>query len=84
MGGICLSDDPFAGDYGGAGGGDRVLSDKMVTNRKGGVCHMCAGSARLELAIVSVPKFMTASLCASGGASSAALRWPRTIWDGSV
>lgn len=39
----CLSDDPFAGDYGGSGDGDRVLSDKMVTNRKGGTCHNCAG-----------------------------------------
>jgi hypothetical protein len=39
----CLADDPFAGDYGGSGDGDAVLSDKMVTNRKGGSCHMCAG-----------------------------------------
>ena len=39
----CLADDPFAGDYGGSGDGDGVLSDKMVTNRKGGTCHMCAG-----------------------------------------
>lgn len=39
----CLADDPFAGDFGGAGDGDRVLSDKMVTNRKGGECHNCAG-----------------------------------------
>lgn len=40
---LCMSDDPFAGDFGGGGGGDRVLSDKMVTNRKGGTCHNCAG-----------------------------------------
>lgn len=39
----CLADDPFAGDYGGACAGDGVLSDKMVTNRKGGVCQTCAG-----------------------------------------
>lgn len=36
----CLSDDPFAGDF---GDGEVALSDKMVTNRKGGTCHMCAG-----------------------------------------
>lgn len=39
----CLADDPFAGDFGGSGDGDRVLSDRMVTNRKGGICHNCAG-----------------------------------------
>jgi hypothetical protein len=39
----CLADDPFAGDYGGSGGDDCVLSDRMVTNRGGGTCHMCAG-----------------------------------------
>lgn len=36
----CLADDPFAGDF---GGGETALSDKMVTNRKGGTCHTCAG-----------------------------------------
>ena len=36
----CLSDDPFAGDF---GSGEIVLSNKMVTNRKGGTCHTCAG-----------------------------------------
>lgn len=36
----CLSDDPFAGDF---GSGEVALSDKMVTNRKGGTCHTCAG-----------------------------------------
>lgn len=36
----CLSDDPFAGDF---GSGEVSLSDKMVTNRKGGTCHTCAG-----------------------------------------
>lgn len=36
--GLCLSDDPFAGDF---GNGETALSDKMVTNRKGGECHMC-------------------------------------------
>jgi hypothetical protein len=40
---LCLADDPFAGDYGGSDGSDRVLTDKMVTNRKGGICHMCDG-----------------------------------------
>lgn len=39
----CLSDDPFAGDYGGACAGDGLLSDKMVTTRGGGTCHSCAG-----------------------------------------
>jgi hypothetical protein len=38
---LCLADDPFAGDFGGAGSGDRVLSDKMVTNRSGGECSTC-------------------------------------------
>jgi hypothetical protein len=37
-----LACDPFAGDYGGSGSGDRVLSDKIVTARKGGECHCCA------------------------------------------
>jgi hypothetical protein len=38
---MCLSDDPFAGDYGGSGSNDGVLSDKMVTNRAGGTCSTC-------------------------------------------
>ncbi len=37
---VCLADDPFAGDF---GSGEIALSDKMVTNRKGGTCHTCAG-----------------------------------------
>ena len=37
---LCLSDDPFAGDFGNC---EVTLSDKMVTNRKGGICHTCAG-----------------------------------------
>jgi len=41
----CLSDDPFSGDFGDVGG--RILSDKMVTNRRGGVCHSCAGNCQL-------------------------------------
>lgn len=36
----CLADDPFAGDF---GNGETALRDKMVTNRKGGQCHTCAG-----------------------------------------
>lgn len=36
----CLADDPFAGDF---GCGEVALSDKMVTNRGGGTCHMCDG-----------------------------------------
>jgi hypothetical protein len=40
---MCLSANPFDGDYGGSGAGDCVLTDKMVTNRKGGTCHMCGG-----------------------------------------
>lgn len=36
----CLADDPFAGDF---GSDETALSDKMVTNRKGGQCHTCAG-----------------------------------------
>lgn len=39
----CLSDDPFAGDFEGCGDSDRVLLDKMVTNRKGGICNTCGG-----------------------------------------
>ena len=39
----CMADDPFAGDFGGAGDSDAVLADKMVTNRKGGECSTCAG-----------------------------------------
>lgn len=39
----CLSDDPFAGDFGGGGDSDAVLADKMVTNRKGGTCSTCEG-----------------------------------------
>lgn len=39
----CLHVDPFEGDFGGAGDADGVLSDKMVTARKGGPCHLCAG-----------------------------------------
>ena len=38
---LCLADDPFAGDYGGSGSSDGVLSDNMVTNRKGGNCSTC-------------------------------------------
>jgi len=36
----CLSDDPFAWDF---GDGEVLLANKMVTNRKGGTCHHCAG-----------------------------------------
>lgn len=39
----CMADDPFAGDYGGSCDSDAVLSDKMVTNRKGGTCSTCEG-----------------------------------------
>lgn len=38
--GLCLSDDPFAGDF---GNGETLLANKMVTNRKGGICHHCHG-----------------------------------------
>lgn len=38
--------DPFAGDYDGAGSGDRVLSDKIVTARKGGECNTCGQQAQ--------------------------------------
>jgi hypothetical protein len=37
---LCMADDPFAGDF---GDGEILFSDKMVTNRKGGKCHHCAG-----------------------------------------
>jgi hypothetical protein len=37
-----LTFDPFQGDYPGAGDGDRLLSDKMVTCRKARPCHTCA------------------------------------------
>lgn len=39
----CMIVDPFEGDYGGSGDNDGVLSDKIVTARKGGECHTCAG-----------------------------------------
>jgi hypothetical protein len=39
----CLACDPFAGDYGGASADDRILSDRIVTARKGGECQTCAG-----------------------------------------
>lgn len=39
----CLSEDPFAGDFEGGGDSDRIMSDKMVTNRGGGTCHSCGG-----------------------------------------
>ena len=39
----CMSCDPFEGDFGGSGQDDSVLSDKMVTARKAGECHTCAG-----------------------------------------
>ena len=41
-----MSDDPFAGDFEGCGSGDRVISDKMVTNRRGGKCHACGGDCK--------------------------------------
>ena len=37
-----LAYDPFQGDFGNSD--DRTLKDKMVTARKGGECHMCAGN----------------------------------------
>jgi hypothetical protein len=37
----CLATDPFAGDFGEVG--DKTLRDKMVTARKGGICHDCCG-----------------------------------------
>ncbi len=37
----CLATDPFAGDFGGSGQGDRVLSDKLVRVRKLHNCHDC-------------------------------------------
>lgn len=40
----CMSTDPFAGDFGGAGSGDGVLSDKIVTARKAVSCHECDGA----------------------------------------
>lgn len=43
---LCLADDPFAGDEGGSGDSDAVLSDKMVTNRKGGTCDTCRGECQ--------------------------------------
>lgn len=39
----CLAEDPFAGDFGDS---EVLLSDKMVTNRKGGYCWMCAGECQ--------------------------------------
>lgn len=67
----CLSDDPFAGDFGGSGDGDAVLSDKMVTNRKGGTCHSCAGECapgtrnrvRVEVCDGDLMRFRWCQLC---------------------
>ncbi len=42
----CLMDDPFAGDFGGSGDADRVLSDKIVTCRKACECHTCGGECK--------------------------------------
>ena len=39
-----LCHDPFAGDFGDQS--DRILSDKMVTARKGGRCHDCGEIAQ--------------------------------------
>lgn len=39
----CLACDPFAGDFGGGGDWDRILSDKIVVCRKKRKCHICAG-----------------------------------------
>jgi wobble nucleotide-excising tRNase len=36
----CLDCNPFEGDFGSQG--DRILTDKMVTARKGGECSLCA------------------------------------------
>jgi hypothetical protein len=38
-----MADDPFAGDF---SSGEIAISDKMVTNRKGGTCHNCARECR--------------------------------------
>lgn len=43
--GDCLACDPFDGDFGGGGENDGVLSDKIVTCRKPGECHTCAGQS---------------------------------------
>ena len=40
---MCLACDPFEGDQDGCGDSDRVLSDKIVTNRCGGKCFLCQG-----------------------------------------
>ena len=38
---VALSFDPFAGDFGGSGQHDRVLSDRIVTTHGGHACHNC-------------------------------------------
>lgn len=66
----CLSDDPFAGDFGGSD--DRILSDKIVTNRNGGECHTCAGPCapgtrnrvRAEVYDGELHRFRWCQLCA--------------------
>lgn len=40
---VCMACDPFEGDFGGGGGDDAILSDKIVTARKAGECHTCHG-----------------------------------------
>jgi hypothetical protein len=46
-----LSVDPFEGDYGGSGSGDRILSDAVVTCRKAATCHACNGQCEPKTAI---------------------------------
>ncbi|UAK23635.1 hypothetical protein [Sphingomonas nostoxanthinifaciens] len=70
----CLADDPFAGDDGGSGYSDRILSDKMVTNRKGGTCQTCAGDCepgirnrvRAEVYDGDLMRFRWCQLCCFG------------------
>jgi hypothetical protein len=71
---MCLADDPFAGDYSGDGSSDAVLSDKMVTNRKGGVCQSCGGHCepktrnrvRVEVYDGELMRFRWCQMCCFG------------------
>lgn len=36
-----MAADPFEGDFGVGGAGDRIIEDQMVWCRKPGICHTC-------------------------------------------
>lgn len=75
-----LSVDPFDGDFEGGGSGDRILSDKIVTARKEGPCHLCGGSvtpgmrarSRVEIYGSEMMRFRWCEPCCEAMAASEA------------